>query len=185
MKDLEQYRKEAAEKQKVYNAAKLENVTREIDAENKLTEYSNRLIDWLNENSQKFIGKKLLNNDGMSKYFKGIFSGMEEPKEPLFGGYFSGENFKLRACINGGSYDNRTYYCQYFDRTVYDVFKFDSNGVCLEIRADHVEYPVYTVEKYLAANNAVKQAKEDIKKMEEKIRDLKKDFPYSLYEFSI
>lgn len=184
MKSLEEYRKEAAEKQKVYNAAKLENIARAIDAENKLTEYSNQLIDWLNENREKLIGKKLMNTDGKSKYFTSVLVSLPVMINPLFGGYFDGENYKLRACISGGKYENHTYYCQYFDRTVYDVFKFDSNGVCLEIRADHVEYKTYTVEKYLAANNAVKQAKEEIKKLEERIRELKSDFPYSLYEFN-
>lgn len=185
MKDLElqEWKKQAIENQKIQNAAKMEHLTKAIEAENMLTDYSNKLIDWLTENREKLIGKKLLNNDGMSKYFKGLFSSFPAPVEPVFGGYFSGEKYKIRACVNGGKYENKTYYCQYFDRVLYDVFKFDANGVCLEVRSEKSSYPIYTIENYLSANDAIKQAKEEIKAIEEKISNLKKQIPYSLHEF--
>ena len=183
LREIEQWKKEAIENQKIHNAAKMEHLTAAINAENLLTEYSNQLINWLNENRDKLIGKKLLNNDGMSKYFNGLFSSFPAPVEPVFGGYFSGTKYHIRACVNGGKYENKTYYCQYFDRVLYDVFEFDVNGVCLAVRENKSDYPYYTIENYLNSNEAIKQAKKEIEAIEERIRNLKRLIPYSLHEF--
>ena len=95
----------------------------------------NRLRDLLvlNLPSQikPFLNQKILKADGgLTKKFSSSIEYPEFKPTPLNGGfaslqycYISGDSYsltvKISLCFHGGSYDDKTYYCQYVSDTIY------------------------------------------------------------------
>jgi hypothetical protein len=146
MKEYDELLAEAKKRDDLRNAAKMEQLRNAVNAVNMLTETENAVLKFLNDNKEKIIGKKLFLSDGSkSKVFENVLNGIDFCKSPVFACYFERSKLKIRACISGGSYDNHTYYCQYFDRIMYDLFTFDSEDKCTSIRTEQGSYKVQTI----------------------------------------
>lgn len=161
---------------------KKEHYTKVIESENQLTEVSNLFLDFLAENEAKLKGKKLYIQTGKSKFFESFLTGFNGIKGHVFACYIHGSNLNLRASVNGGSYEDKTYYCQYIDRTLYDVIKTDNNGVFESIRTEKSGYKTYDYSSYAAAIDNIKELKAQIKAIEAKISIEKSAIPYSLQD---
>lgn len=162
---------------------------RVIECENQLSEVSDFFLSWLAANESKLTGKRLYIQTGKSKFFEDFLKGFDytsyqqkEDKLHVFSCYVSGDNLNLRASVNGGKYEDSTYYCQYVDRTLYDVIKTTPEGVFESIRTEKSSYKVYDYASYARSVENIKGLKAQIKAIEDQIRENKKAIPYSLQD---
>jgi hypothetical protein len=94
----------------------------------------------------QYLNKRIDTQTGLSKKFVINFS---KPKpEPLKDGFgmlqcsFLTVNYetlilRLSFCLNGGSYEDRTYYCQYFDRT-FEIAKVENFNLTEIFNIDNI-----------------------------------------------
>jgi hypothetical protein len=181
--EIEKYIAEQKVLQQRQKEVKTERLHKIIAAENLLTKISNDFIDFLKVNENRLIGKKIVNNNGMSKYWSTIFKEFvfSTPESPIYLAYVQGSNLKLRANFSGGSYEDRTYYCDYIDRTVYNIFNVDMNGVCTSVREEHSDYPMYEMEDVLTAFTKIAEYNKIIDDAQQKIRNWEKALPYYIH----
>lgn len=77
---------------------------------------------------QKYIGKQINTQSGMSKKF--VITKLDPKPQPMPGGFaslhvnsistsYNSLVLKMSICLSGGKYEDKTYYCQYFDQTFY------------------------------------------------------------------
>ena len=189
LQDHEQKMAEYRAKDELKKQVKKEHHTKVIESENQLTEVSNFFLSWLIENQSKLTGKRLYIQTGKSKFFEDFLKGFDytsyqqkEDKLHVFSCYISGDNLNLRASVNGGKYEDSTYYCQYVDRTLYDVIKTTPEGVFESIRTEKSSYKVYNYASYAKSVENIKGLKAQIKAIEDQIRENKKAIPYSLQD---
>jgi len=182
---MEEYKRIDAHKKEVLK----EKNTRVIESENQLTEVSNYFLDFLAANESKLKGKRLYIQTGKSKFFEDFLKGFDytsyqqkENKLHVFCCYIQDGDLKLRASVNGGKYEDHTYYCQYIDRTLYDAIKTDKSGVFESIRTEKSDYKKYDYQSYASAVENIKALNEQIKALKDKISAEKSVIPYSLQE---
>lgn len=157
-----------------------------IAAENLMTKLSNDFLDFLKCNHDKLIGKKLYNNDGISKYFTAFLVEFKQkcvPTNPIDSCYIQQSNLKLRANVNGGKYQpENSHYCDYIDRTFYDVIVCDEKGICTGIRETYSDQPIWDYEEMAVAKHMIRDYKKEIEKLQENIRNKEKFIPYYLHD---
>lgn len=189
LQDHEQEMAEYRAKDELKKQVKKEHHTKVIESENQLTEVSNFFLSWLIENQSKLTGKRLYIQTGKSKFFEDFLKGFDytlcpinESKLHVFTVHIQGDDLKLRACVNGGKYEDNTYYCQYLDRTFYDVIKTTPEGVFESIRTNKSDYKKYDYSSFSGAVDNIKELKAQIKAIEEKVTAEKSAIPYSLQD---
>lgn len=182
-KEIQKYIAEQKIVQAHRTAMKTERLLKVVAVENQMTFLCDHFLKFLDINKDKLIGKKLYNNDGISKYFKEFFESWKENilEKPIFSAYIQQSNLKLRANFSGGSYDDNSYYCDYIDRTFYDVINCDAKGICLSIRTEPNNYPMYSYEQMEAAKVAIKDYNKQIEILKDNIRTAEKSIPYYLH----
>jgi hypothetical protein len=108
-----------------------ENLTLEIHGKNELTRIILEQLTHVYPQLEKFVGKKINTQSGKSAKFiidfKEIPAKLCKLTENNFaqnqGCYFNITNYSIylnfKLCFNGGKYEDKTYYCRYFERSVY------------------------------------------------------------------
>lgn len=187
LKDHEEMIAEYKRKEQARKEAEKEHYKKVIESENQLTEVSNFFLNWLSENEAKLKGKRLYIQTGKSKFFENFLSEFDYTKCPIFEEkmhvfccYVDGDNLKLRACVNGGKYEDNSYYCQYVDRTLFDVIKTTNDGYFESIRTNKSDYKKYNYSEFSDACDSICDLKKKIKDIELHIDVHRANIPYSL-----
>jgi hypothetical protein len=128
----------------------------------------------------QYLGKQILTQTGLSKRF--VVNFVELKPNPLPEGFaanhhayikveYKSVKLYVKLCFNGGKYDDRTYYCQYFD-DVYYLGETDERGVLTVVESAK---EVIEGRKLNDVINYDEQLKliEEYKAMESKLSDLK------------
>lgn len=156
-----------------------------ISAVNLMTKLSNDFLDFLESNKNRIIGKKCVNNDGISKYFSEIFKEFvwKTNDSPLDNFYIQQSNLKMRANINGGKYQpENTHYCDYIYQTMYDVISCDVKGICLAIREEGSGYPLYEYQEMEFSKVMINNYRKEIEVLKDKIKQEEQSIPEYLRE---
>jgi len=106
----------------------LTELTREIAIKNELLRISKLEIENILPQLQKYLGQKVCTQTGKSKKF--IINFLNPQPVPLSPGHHATNHhsyldmdssvwLKVKLCFNGGSYDDRSYYCVYAEESYY------------------------------------------------------------------
>jgi hypothetical protein len=156
----------------------------EIHGKSELNRVAKEVLTDLLPQLQKYVGIKIATQKGFSSKF--VYK-INEPKvKPLENGHFASSqnsylNFtqydlklRVKICLNGGKYEDKTYYCQYFDFTYYIGKMEDSKLISLN-SLDSLINDYYLnetidldeqnklIEQYKAMKNQLKTLKDKIK----------------------
>jgi hypothetical protein len=109
----------------------MKNLKLEIHGKNEINRIALNQINHIYPQLQKFVGKKINTLNGKSAKFiidfkkedANICQLTDNDYASNQGCYFefgrSAIYLHIRLCFNGGKYDDHTYYCQYFEKTIY------------------------------------------------------------------
>jgi hypothetical protein len=175
---LKNYKAEAERRR----LAKLNHAELIVKAENDLTDFSNDFIQFLSENKELIIGKKLFIQTGKSAVFNSFLNRFNRSYEgtQIFSHYMEGKWFKIRACVTSGSHDDNTDSCTYIDRHISACFEVDKNNVCTAVRENPVEYKKYSIEAVLEAKDKIRNYQSEIEVLKQKISAEEKVIPQQL-----
>lgn len=158
---------------------KTEAIQREIWGKTEIDFAGLEIANDLKAKLQPFLGKKVITLKGLSSKLCEVNILKSEPKPMQKGHFAKMQNsyitneygnlvLKLSICLNGGSYDDNTYYCQYFNKTI-ELGKL--NGDVLESIVEKIEIPkplnfddeMEKIKKYKVLAEQAEQAKSAIK----------------------
>jgi hypothetical protein len=111
---------------------------------NTLYQYAKEFYEYEKAHFSQFIGKNIFKVDGSfkQKYEHDRMTAKGQLPDGTFYGVhywfeYSYHTLKMRvkSCINGGTYDDKTYFCQYDDLTIY-IFDTNDNNELQETQPD-------------------------------------------------
>ena len=131
---------------------KKSSLTIAVEGINKRNEYSIKVLSESLPAMEKLIGQKILLADGSESAKFTLKSGSIEKKEggqhESYQHYYDVSEFsvwlKVRICLNGGSYEDRTAYTNYFEQSYY-VGKV-SNQILIEVETLENQIKLYQLE---------------------------------------
>jgi len=158
----------------------------QIHGQNELNRVAVEIAKDLMPQLEPFLLKRVTTDKGLGAKFKEAIKINKIQPNPLPNGFASlhvchlGESYgklvlNISVCLNGGSYENHTYYCQYFDQRITLGTVIDNLLTSLD-----TDQPVH---KPIEFDTEMKKI-EALKKLEEQVRKLKYSIriPESVYQ---
>lgn len=162
----------------------------EIHGKNEINRIGKEILTDLLPQLQKYVGIKIDTQKGFSSKFK--YKILEPSVKPLEVGHFASlhnyyldcGNFdlklKVKICLNGGKYEDKTYYCQYFDQVFYLGIMENLTLISLESLEKQIDY--YSLNEVINLDNEISKI-EEYKTLKKELETLKGSIkiPFSDY----
>lgn len=139
-----------------------------------------------------FVGKKIFTLKGKAKTFNISFTGLQP--QPVVKGdtatlhlcYLTeGYNnliLKMKICLNGGSYEKRTYYCQYFEQEI--NLGEVKNSVLVSVKNLEDIIKTYELDEIVSIDEEIEKIKK-YKELSDQLNEVKRSIkiPENIYKY--